>query len=172
MSLASTVSETLIEALREIAITDLGFVDRKGNIRNYLPQYHSMEQYRDYFLAKVQDKTGGVHRVWAVEVDSDDFYYTSRQDRYRRRYVCSITGYYELGQQGEGRLLISAHLSKIQKVLLQMSTNLSGTVDRVIDGTMAIVPATIISMPPDLSVNRLVSMGIRFDAEKVGISEW
>lgn len=128
-STETTVRDVLVGAIRDIS-DDLGFDDLDGNIHDYLLEHERTERDASYLMANVGGKKKV--RAWGVWVVGDDDWYTTG-NLTKRNYVIRVVGYYDVGVDGEGAQDLVTGSRKVREAIKDLQTNLSGTVDRVID---------------------------------------
>lgn len=127
-STEATVREALVNAIKEIARSDLGFDVNDGNVKDYFPEFHQRERPQSYFQASVGGKPR--IRVWAVQVLGTDNFFVSDFNGRFRTYDIRVRCYYERGVDGEDVNTVIDHLRVVRGAILDLETNLSGTVTR------------------------------------------
>lgn len=131
-STEEAVRAVLVDAMRAIAQTKLGFDDTEGNIKDYLLDYESDEDRADYLASAVGGKLK--LRAWGVQVLGADTIFAQGAIT-RRDYAIRIVGYYGMGKNGEGINDLITHARKIREKIKSFGVSLSDTLDTITDGT-------------------------------------
>lgn len=118
----------IVAAIKAIAVSDLGFEQQQGNVRDYLLDYEAKSKAASYLAAMVDGAQ--VVRCWAVQVLSNEEWHGAN-NLMKRTYQITIRGYYAVGADGEGVNAIIDGALKIQGAIRSLNSNLSLTVDTV-----------------------------------------
>lgn len=122
----------IVNAIKAIAVSDLGFSDANGNVKDYLIDFHQPEEQTEYLIASVGGQKRS--RAWAVDVRGDDEWYAIN-NVVKRAYLIQVVGYYEQGQNGEGVNALIDGARKIRGAIRGLSSNLSETVNLIESST-------------------------------------
>ena len=131
-STETTVRNVIVAAIQAIAVTDLGFDNANGNVKDYLIDWERPEKYAQYLYSSVA--TQKVVRCWAVQVAGhDEWYATGNQTA--RTYTIDVVAYYQWQSGGTDINTLTDHARKVRNAIRGLQSNLGGTVDRVLSNT-------------------------------------
>lgn len=128
-STEATVTSAIVAAIQAIAVSALGFDDANGNVRGYLLEHMADEKQTTYLMANVSSAKKA--RAWGVFVTANDEPFAMGGIT-ERTYHIRVVGYYEIGQNGEGAVLLANHSRKVRNAIKGIGISLSGTVDRIL----------------------------------------
>jgi len=157
-STVASVRTVIVNAIKGIAQTDLGFAEANGNVREYPLEAHHEEDLPNYMTAKVGNAR--VVRCWAVDVRGHDIPY-ALQLRQRRIYTIRIYAYYAKGVGGVSYLDLLNHAQSVSGAIRSLSNNLGGTVNRITSST----PLDIVERT-GLSVGKIWQGLMTYEAER------
>lgn len=123
------VRDVIVNAIKAVAVSKLGFSDTDGNIRDYLLEEEIIENASSYLAARV----GGQDRIqaWAVQVYGYETLEQSFTQAAMREYDVVIEGYY--GAHGETPInTLIDHAREVRKVVRDLGGRLSETVQAII----------------------------------------
>lgn len=143
-STEETVRQAIVDAIRGIAHSELGFDLPDGNVRDYPYEFEADERRGAYLMAQVGGKR--LIRCWSVDVLGDDDWY-SMNNVTLRNYQITIRAYYELGVDGEGSKLIVTHARKVRDAIRGLDSTLGRRVDLIKD-TSALQRETVTGIDP------------------------
>jgi hypothetical protein len=157
-STEATVRTVIVNAIRAIAQSDLGFDEPNGNIREYPLEFHQNEQRTSYLMAKVN----GVQtaRAWAVDVIGYDEPFALGGIS-KRTYQIRILAYYGKGVDGVAYHAMIDHARKIREAMNGLTNNIGGTANLISSAT-GLVPGEQI----DSDVGRLITGTMTYAATR------
>lgn len=127
-STEDNVRDTLVNAIKAIAVTKLDFDETSGNVKDYLYDYELEELKSKFLMARSKGKQK--IRVWAVQVLAKDNWFTS-QNKMSRDYRITIQAHYEIEKDGQGFKDLVAHARKVREAIKNLYSTLSSTVTGV-----------------------------------------
>lgn len=135
-STEETVRQEIVDAIRGIATSDLGFSEPEGNVKDYLFEFEADEFQAAYLMAKVDGQN--VVRCWAVDVRGNDDWFAAGNIT-KRTYSIRIRAYYDFGVEGEGFKAMIEGARKVRNAIRLLGSRLGNRVD-IVRSTGEIVP--------------------------------
>ena len=117
-STEEAIRERVVNTIRAIAETDLGFDNRDGNIHGHLLEFEQEENWESYLSAEVGGRKR--FRAWGVQVTATAEPIVAANKVSAREYLIQITGYYEKGVNGEGVNELIKHSRAIRREMLEI----------------------------------------------------
>lgn len=129
----SDVRAVIVDAVRDIAVSELGFIEPNGNIKEYLLAEEVPERANKYLYGKIEGGRQAV-RAWGVQVYANETLKQSHTLATMREYNIVLEGYY--GGDAETPVNTAIyHARKVRKAVNDLGGRLGGTVQAIIEFT-------------------------------------